>query len=99
MIVLLFLAQVGIVLTQFSQPDLVKASVPTFGVTTLGLITLIARLWRDRDRTATIIVVAESLDPLALRAVLDAMLQAQYGRRRAASGGLAATPQDKGKDK
>src|SRR5205807_2127466 len=63
MIVVLFLAQLGVVLTQFDKPALVKAAVAVCGVSTFGLITFLARLWRDRDRTATIIALAEALEP------------------------------------
>ena len=84
MIVLLFLVEVGIILTQFNKPDLVKVAVATFGVSTFGLITQLVRLWRDRDRTGTILALAQALEPADLRAVLHVMMERQFGRSAAA---------------
>jgi hypothetical protein len=83
MIALLFVAQLALILIEFGRPELVKTAVATCGVSTLGLVALMCRLWRDRDRTGTIIALAQALEPDDLRAVLNVMLQ-EYGPRRPA---------------
>lgn len=75
MIVSLFLAQVFLVLFQLDRPELVKTAVATCGITTSGLIIYMAWLWRERDRTGTIIALAVALGATELRVVLHVMLK------------------------
>jgi hypothetical protein len=89
MIVVLFVAEVAVVLMELSSPALATAAMTAFGVSTAGLIVFMTRLWRDRDRTGTIIALAEALEPADLRAVLQVMLEQQYGPRPAAGGAAA----------
>ncbi|HTU21774.1 MAG TPA: hypothetical protein VMG10_27295 [Gemmataceae bacterium] len=75
LIVVLFLTQLHIVLFHLDQPYLVTGAVTFCGMTTSGLIFYLAGLWRERDRTGTIIALALALDPTELRGVLHVLLK------------------------
>jgi len=78
MILVLFAAQIAIVIVYINQPHLVQAAVAAFGISASALIFLMTRLWRDRDRTATLIVLSTALGKDELRNLLDVMMQAYY---------------------
>jgi hypothetical protein len=94
MVVLLFLVEIVLVLTQFDKPELVKGAVAAFGVGAFGLILLMVKLWGDRNRIGLILALGQSLEPADMRDVLHALLEQQYGK-----GPTAAASVDKATSK
>jgi hypothetical protein len=91
MVVLLFLVEIGLVLTQFDKPELVKGAVAAFGVGAFGLISIMVKLWGDRNRIGLILALGQSLEPADLRDILHVLLEQQYDKGSTATASVDKT--------
>ena len=82
MVLVLFAAQIGIAIVYAGTPAILKATTAAFGVSAFGLVTFMAKLWRERTRLATMITLAAALGPDQLREVVQRLLEVWYPRRK-----------------
>jgi hypothetical protein len=90
MILVLFAAQIAVILVYISRPAVVQGALAAFGITASGLIYLMSRLWRDRDRTATLLVISSALGRESLGQVLEVLTVAYFPKPRPSAWQAAA---------
>jgi hypothetical protein len=73
MIVLLFAATVGVVLTSLDRPGVVQVALAAFGVSAAGLIRWMIALWREKNRTEVVLLLAVNMDDETLKTIVNLM--------------------------
>lgn len=75
MIVLLFIAACWISLTHLQDPSFIQGVFAVTGVSFLGLITQMVRLWKTKVLADMTLVLAGNLNPADLRQVVELLLK------------------------
>jgi hypothetical protein len=70
MVLVLFIVSIVVVLTNLSNPDIIKVVMAAFGISCAGLITMMIRLWREKSNTELLIILAINMDLDTLKAVV-----------------------------
>lgn len=73
LIVVLFLLNALVVLTQLGEPIFVQGMTAAVGVSAAGLITWMMRLWSDKSRLEMLAVFAVNLEGEALKTLLNVL--------------------------
>ena len=82
MIVTLFLIEIYLIMRYIENAAVVQQIATVFGISAAGLIALTFRIFRDRDRQAIVIMLANALEPSDLRDVLKVLLVTWYPTSR-----------------
>jgi hypothetical protein len=71
MILVLFAATLLVVLTHLQTPGTVQVAMAAFGVSAAGLIQLMFRLWREKNRTEIVLLLAVNMDDDILKTIVN----------------------------
>ena len=71
LLVILFLATLGIVIVYIDRPTLVKSAVSVLGASSAGLVTLMFRMWGSKSRTEYLLILASNMDAATLKSIMD----------------------------
>lgn len=75
MVVLLFLVSIGVVLTNLSNPNIIKIVMVAFGISSAGLITMMIKLWREKSNVELLILLAINMDSDTLKTVVNVLVK------------------------
>ncbi len=76
MVVVLFIVSVGLVITNLQNAAVVKVVLSGFGVSAAGLITLMAKLWRVKNNTELLLILAINTDGETIKTVVNILAKA-----------------------
>jgi hypothetical protein len=76
MVVVLFIVSVGLVITNLQNAGVVKVVLSGFGVSAAGLITLMTKLWRVKNNTELLLILAVNTDSGTIKTVVNILAKA-----------------------
>lgn len=76
MVVVLFIISVSLVITNLQNAAVVKIVLSGFGVSAAGLITVMTKLWRVKNNTELLLILAINTDSETIKAVVNILAKA-----------------------
>jgi hypothetical protein len=71
LLVILFLATLGIVIAYINRPTVVTSALSALGISSAGLVTLMFRMWGTKSRTEYMLILASNMDAATLKSIID----------------------------
>jgi hypothetical protein len=71
LLVILFLATLGIVIVYIDRPTVVTTALSALGISSAGLVTLMFRMWGTKSRTEYMLILASNMDAATLKTIVD----------------------------